>query len=53
MGLPLAVATNCSIRLGQQAAARVGVPFALIETAESVGFYKPRPEVYRAAPEPF
>jgi 2-haloacid dehalogenase len=48
MGLPLAVATNCSIRLGQQAAARVGVPFALIETAESVGFYKPRPEVYRA-----
>jgi len=49
IGLPLAVATNCSIRLGQQAAARVGVPFASIETAESVGFYKPRPEVYRAA----
>jgi 2-haloalkanoic acid dehalogenase type II len=48
LGLPLAVATNCSVRLGQQAAARVGVPFASIETAESVGFYKPRPEVYRA-----
>ena len=48
LGLPLAVATNCSIRLGQQAAARVGVPFAVVETAESVGFYKPRPEVYRA-----
>src|SRR6185312_5761627 len=48
LGLPLAVATNCSNRLGRQAAARVGVPFAVIETAESVGFYKPRPEVYRA-----
>ena len=46
--LPLAVATNCSIRLGQQAADRVGVPFTVVETAESVGFYKPRPEVYRA-----
>lgn len=46
--LPLAVATNCSIRLGRQAADRVGVPFAVVETAESVGFYKPRPEVYRA-----
>jgi 2-haloalkanoic acid dehalogenase type II len=48
IGLPLAVATNCSIRLGRQAAERVGVPFAVVETAESVGFYKPRPEVYRA-----
>ena len=46
--VPLAVATNCSIRLGRQAAERVGVPFKLVETAESVGFYKPRPEVYRA-----
>ena len=46
--VPLAVATNCSIRLGQQAADRVGVPFEVVETAESVGFYKPRPEVYRA-----
>jgi 2-haloalkanoic acid dehalogenase type II len=48
IGLPLAVATNCSNRLGRAAADRVGVPFALVETAESVGFYKPRPEVYRA-----
>ena len=48
IGLPLAVATNCSIRLGRQAADRVGVPFAVVETAESIGFYKPRPEVYRA-----
>ncbi|HSH99349.1 MAG TPA: HAD-IA family hydrolase [Reyranella sp.] len=46
--LPLAVATNCSIRLGRQAADRVGVRFAAVKTAESVGFYKPRPEVYRA-----
>jgi 2-haloacid dehalogenase len=46
--LPLAVATNCSVRLGRQAADRVGVPFKVVETAESVGFYKPRPEVYRA-----
>ena len=44
--VPLAVATNCSVRLGRQAADRVGVPFAIVETAESVGFYKPRPEVY-------
>jgi 2-haloalkanoic acid dehalogenase type II len=43
----LAVATNCSVRLGRQAADRVGVPFEFVETAESVGFYKPRPEVYR------
>ena len=46
--VPLAVATNCSIRLGQRATRRVGVLFSLVETAESVGFYKPRPEVYRA-----
>jgi 2-haloacid dehalogenase len=46
--VPLAVATNCSVRLGRQAADKVGVPFTLVETAESVGFYKPRPEVYRA-----
>ena len=46
--VPLAVATNCSVRLGRQAAASVGVPFQLVETAESIGFYKPRPEVYRA-----
>ena len=46
--VPLAVATNCSVRLGRQAADRVSVPFAVVETAGSVGFYKPRPEVYRA-----
>ncbi len=46
--VPLAVATNCSIRLGRQAASLVGVPFKIVETAESIGFYKPQPEVYRA-----
>lgn len=46
--VPLAVATNCSVRLGRQAADRVGARFTVVETAESIGFYKPRPEVYRA-----
>jgi 2-haloalkanoic acid dehalogenase type II len=46
--VPLAVATNCSDRLGRRAAERVGVPFKIVVTAESVGFYKPRPELYRA-----
>ena len=42
--VPLAVATNCSARLGRLAADRVGVPFKVVVTAESAGFYKPRPE---------
>ena len=46
--LPLAVATNCSDRLARIAADRTGGRFATIVTAENVGFYKPRPEVYRA-----
>ncbi len=46
--VPLAVATNCSVRLGHQAAACVGIPFKAVVTAESAGFYKPRPEPYRA-----
>jgi 2-haloacid dehalogenase len=46
--VPMAVATNCSIRLGRRAASRVGVPFKDVVTTESVGFYKPRPEPYRA-----
>ncbi len=47
-GLPLAVVTNCSVPLGRQAAERVGVPLAAVVTAEEAGFYKPRPEPYRA-----
>lgn len=46
--VPLAVATNCSERLGQIAAGRAGVPFDVVITAERAGFYKPRPEPYRA-----
>jgi 2-haloacid dehalogenase len=46
--VPLAVATNCSARLGRQAADRVGVTFEVVVTAEGAGFYKPRPEPYRA-----
>jgi 2-haloalkanoic acid dehalogenase type II len=46
---PLGVVTNCSERLGRVAAARVGVPFAVIVTSERAGFYKPRPEPYRLA----
>ncbi len=45
---PLAVVTNCSVPLGRQAAERVGVPLAAVVTAEEAGFYKPRPEPYRA-----
>jgi 2-haloalkanoic acid dehalogenase type II len=46
--MPLAVATNCSARLGRRAAERVGAPFKVVMTAEGAGFYKPRPEPYRA-----
>jgi 2-haloacid dehalogenase len=46
--VPLGVATNCSIELGRRAAARCGVVFAAVVTAEEAGFYKPRPEPYRA-----
>lgn len=46
--VPIAVATNCSNRLGRLAAERTGAQFPVIATAESVGFYKPRREVYLA-----
>jgi 2-haloacid dehalogenase len=46
--VPLAVATNCSERLGHAAAKRAGVPFKVVVTAERAGFYKPHPEPYRA-----
>ena len=47
-GMRLGIATNCSARLGRQAAERCGVPFDAIVTSEDAGFYKPRPEPYRA-----
>jgi 2-haloacid dehalogenase len=47
-GLRLGVVTNCSTELGRRAAARCGIPFDAVVTAEEAGFYKPRPEPYRA-----
>jgi len=45
----IGVVTNCSEELGQRAAARVGVHFDTVGTAEAAGAYKPRPEPYRLA----
>jgi 2-haloalkanoic acid dehalogenase type II len=47
----LGVVTNCSARLGQLAAARVGVEFDVIVTSEDAGFYKPDPRPYQLALE--
>jgi hypothetical protein len=46
--VPLGVATNCSIALGGAPRRACGVAFAAVVTAEEAGFYKPRPEPYRA-----
>jgi 2-haloacid dehalogenase len=46
--VPLGVATNCSIALGNRAARRAGSMFKAVITAEEAGTYKPRPEPYRA-----
>lgn len=45
----LGVVTNCSARLGQLAADRVGVPFEVVVTSEQAGFYKPDPRPYQLA----
>ena len=45
----IGVVTNCSEELGQRVAARVGVHFDTVVTAEAAGAYKPRPEPYRLA----
>jgi 2-haloacid dehalogenase len=47
----LALVTNTSDDLARRAAARLGVPVDVLVSAESAGFYKPRPEPYRAALE--
>ena len=47
--LRIGVVTNCSEELGQRAAARVGVDFDTVVTAEAASAYKPRPEPYRLA----
>jgi hypothetical protein len=39
----LAVVTNCSERLGQRAAALLGVDWDVVVTSEAAGFYKPDP----------
>src|SRR5262245_851701 len=45
--VPLGVVTNCSVTLGAAAVASTGIGFAAVVTAQSAGFYKPRPEPYR------
>ncbi len=45
----LAVVTNCSIRLGRQAAGRLNARWDCIVTAEEAGYYKPDPRPYRHA----
>lgn len=47
----LAVVTNCSSRLGRLAAARLGIEWNAIVTAQDAGFYKPHPHPYRLALE--
>jgi 2-haloacid dehalogenase len=47
--VPLAVVTNCSQVLGQQAADLCGVKFDVIVTSERAGFYKPNPAPYTLA----
>ncbi len=45
----LGVVTNCSIRLGRQAAGRIRTRWDCIVTAEEAGCYKPDPRPYRQA----
>ena len=45
----LAVVTNCSERLGQRAATRLGIDWDTVVTSETAGFYKPDPRPYRLA----
>jgi 2-haloalkanoic acid dehalogenase type II len=47
--IPIGVVTNCSEILGRVAAARTGISFDAIVTAERAGFYKPHPRPYRLA----
>jgi FMN phosphatase YigB (HAD superfamily) len=47
----LAIVTNCSVKLGQRAAARLNIDWDAIVTAEEAGFYKPDPVPYRLALE--
>jgi 2-haloacid dehalogenase len=48
-GIPLGIVTNCSETLGRIAANRVGIPFAVLVTADRAGYYKPQPQPYQLA----
>jgi 2-haloacid dehalogenase len=45
----LAIVTNCSESLGRIAAARTGIAFDVVVTAERAGFYKPHRRPYELA----
>ncbi|GAB1575940.1 HAD-IA family hydrolase [Bordetella petrii] len=45
----LAVVTNCSQRLGHQAAALLGIDWDVVVTSEQAGYYKPDPRPYQMA----
>ncbi len=45
--VPLGIVTNASERLAKIAVRAAGGRFTAVATAESAGFYKPRPEPYR------
>jgi 2-haloacid dehalogenase len=47
----LAVVTNCSVRLGREAASAVPIRWDLVLTAEEAGFYKPHAQPYLLALE--
>ena len=47
----LGVVTNCSKRLGHQAARLFDVPWDVVITAEAAGYYKPQPRPYQMALE--
>jgi len=48
-GIPLAVVTNCSLRLGEMAVAKTGIDYDVVVIAERAGAYKPDPRPYRMA----
>ena len=50
-GLPYAFVTNTSAALAAEAVARSGLEPRFVLSAEEAGWFKPRPEVYRAAIE--
>jgi 2-haloacid dehalogenase len=47
----LAIVTNCSKALGEQAASLLDVRWSVVITAEEAGFYKPHPRPYALALE--